>query len=180
MFPNRRSGQFFTHYLQEQLVAADMRQGLSRPHLMPCVTSINDFVTELTGKASASNIEMMFALYEAYCQEMKEQAQEFDRFIYWAQLIISDFNDIDRSLADAGEIYQNLEDLHDITSNYLTREVQDKVKSIFGENLFTAFFDTRADASLWRLNDKARGEEARDEQSETGVLESVECVETHL
>ena len=166
VFPNRRGGQFFLHYLQEQLVAADMRQGLSRPHLMPCVTSINDFVTELTGKASASNIEMMFALYEAYCQEMKEQAQEFDRFIYWAQLIISDFNDIDRSLADAGEIYQNLEDLHDITSNYLTREVQDKVKSIFGENLFTAFFDTRADASLWRLNDKATaGEERQGDES---------------
>ena len=30
-----------------------------------------------------------------------DQAQEFDRFIYWAQLIISDFNDIDKSLADA-------------------------------------------------------------------------------
>jgi len=155
VFPNRRGGQFFLHYLQELLVAADRQQGASTPHLMPCVTSINDFVTELTGETSASNIEMMFALYEAYCQQMKDRAQEFDRFIYWAQLIISDFNDIDRSLADAGEIYQNLEDLHDVTSNYLTQEVQDKIKSIFGENLFTAFFDTRADANLWRLADKS-------------------------
>ncbi len=155
VFPNRRGGQFFLHYLQEQLIAADNQQGATKPHLMPCVTSINDFVTELTGKASASNIEMMFALYEAYCQEMKDHAQEFDRFIYWAQLIISDFNDIDRSLADAGEIYQNLEDLHDVTSNYLAEEVKEKVKSIFGENLFTAFFDTRADANLWRLSDKS-------------------------
>ena len=161
VFPNRRSGQFFLHYLQGELIAADQQQDASRPHLMPCVTSINDFVTEVTGKATASNIEMMFALYEAYCQEMKDQAQEFDRFIYWAQLIISDFNDIDRSLADAGEIYQNLEDLHDVTSNYLTQEVQEKVKSIFGENLFTAFFDTRADADLWRLSGD-RGKRADD------------------
>ena len=159
IFPNRRGGQFFLHYLQELLICADKQQGITRPHIMPCVTSINDFVTELTGKASASNIEMMFALYEAYCQEMKDHAQEFDRFIYWAQLIISDFNDIDRSLADAGEIYQNLEDLHDVTSNYLSTEVKEKVKSIFGENLFTAFFDTRADANLWRLSDKSSSDD---------------------
>ncbi len=153
VFPNRRGGQFFLHYLQEELIATDKQRGANRPHLMPCVTSINDFVTEVTGQATASNIEMMFALYEAYCQEMKDRAQEFDRFIYWAQLIISDFNDIDRSLADAGEIYQNLEDLHNVTSNYLSQEVQEKVKSIFGENLFTAFFDTRIDANLWRASE---------------------------
>ena len=146
VFPNRRSGQFFSHYLQQELVAADARV----PHLMPRVTSVNDLVAELTGTMAASDIEMMFALYDAYCQAMGDKAQEFDKFIYWAQLIVSDFNDIDRSLADAGEIYRNLDDQHSLSSNYLTPEVQEQVRRIFGENLFSAFFDTSADADLWQ------------------------------
>ena len=159
VFPNRRSGQFFSHYLQQDLVEADRQSGMLKPHLMPRVTSINDLVAELTGTVAATDIEMMFALYDAYCQVMGDKAQEFDKFIYWAQLIISDFNDIDRSLADVHEIYQNLEDLHDLSSNYLSPEVEEKVRKIFGDSLFTAFFDTSADASLWRLFGVEKSEE---------------------
>lgn len=163
VFPNRRSGQFFAHYLQQQLVAADAH----RPHLMPSVTAVNDFVAELTGTVSATDIEITFALYDAYCQTMGEAAQEFDRFIYWAQLIISDYNDIDKSLADADSVYSNLSDLHDLSSNYLSPEVQDKVRKIFGETLFTAFFDTSADATLWRrlATDGAAGDGSDDSAS---------------
>ena len=148
IFPNRRSGQFFTHYLQRALV--DASKGRAVPHLLPRVTSINELVTELTGTVAATDIEMMFALYDAYCMAMGDEAQEFDKFIYWAQLIISDFNDIDKSLADAADIYQNLSDLHGLVANFLTTDVEEKVKRIFGEGLFTAFFDTSAEASLWQ------------------------------
>ena len=148
IFPNRRSGQFFSHYLQHEFVAP--ARGV-RPRLMPRVTSINEFVADWTRTVAATDIEQMFALYDAYCAAMGDRAQEFDKFIYWAQLIISDFNDIDRSLADAGEVYRNLKDLHDLSSNYLSDEVKEKVRKIFGDNLFTAFFDTDADANLWRL-----------------------------
>jgi CRISPR/Cas system-associated exonuclease Cas4 (RecB family) len=154
VFPNRRSGQFFMQYLKEQLVGAEIKQGASKPHLMPSVTSINEFVTELTRTETASDIEMMFALYKAYCEAMGENAQEFDKFIYWAQLIIGDFNDIDKSLANADEIYRNLSDQHNLSSNYLSAEVQEMVKQIFGDQLFTAFFDCSEEASLWQKRHK--------------------------
>ena len=149
VFPNRRSGQFFSHYMQQQFVAAS-----SVPHLMPCVTTINELVADLTDTDAATDIEMMFALYDAYCQAMGDAAQEFDKFIYWAQLIVSDFNDIDRSLADAQDIYRNLDDLHRLSSNYLSPEVQEKVRKIFGDDLFTSFFDTSVDADLWQKRGK--------------------------
>ena len=137
VFPNRRSGQFFIQYLQQELFAADSIKGIAQqPHLMPCVTSISELVARLTCTVTASDIEMLFALYDAYCDAMGDNAQEFDRFIYWAHLIVSDFNDIDRSLANAAEIYRNLEDLHDLSSNYLSPEVKEKVRRIFGDNLF--------------------------------------------
>ena len=145
VFPNRRSGQFFTRYLQQQLVARD-----PKPRLLPRVTSINDLVAELTSTVAATDIEMMFALYDAYCRAMGDAAQEFDKFIYWAQLIIGDFNDIDKSLADPDDIYQNLSDLHSLASNYLSEAVKAQVMKIFGEKLFSAFFDTDAEAELWQ------------------------------
>ena len=150
VFPNRRSGQFFSHYLQQQLVDEDVANHAVKPHLMPCVTSINDLVTELTGTSVATDIEMIFALYDAYCQAMGDKAQEFDKFIYWAQLIISDFNDIDKSLNDAEKIYRNLDDLHNLGSNYLTPEVQEQVRRIFGDSLFLSFFDSSEEADLWQ------------------------------
>ena len=156
VFPNRRSGQFFTDYLKKELVAADVHSRHCRPHLLPCVTTINDLVTRLTATVAATDIELIFTLYEAYCQAMGDNAQEFDRFIYWAQLIISDFNDIDKSLADAQAIYTNLDDLHSLSSNYLSADVKDKVERIFGNSLFTAFFDTSVEANLWQQRlDKA-------------------------
>lgn len=145
VFPSRRSGQFFTHYLQRELAALDQR-----PHLLPRVTAINDLLTELTHATVATDIEMIFALYDAYCAVMGDRAQQFDNFIYWAQLIISDFNDIDRSMADAREIYANLDDLNSLSSNYLSPEVQEAVEKVFGPSLFTSFFDTSAEADLWQ------------------------------
>ncbi len=165
VFPNRRSGQFFIHYLQQELVAADRQNGVARPHLMPCVTSISELVAGLTRTVAATDIEMLFALYDAYCAAMGDRAQEFDRFIYWAHLIVSDFNDIDRSLAQATDIYRNLEDLHELSSNYLSAEVKEKVRKIFGDNLFTAFFDTDADATLWRLF-APKGEKAGEQDAD--------------
>ena len=150
VFPNRRSGQFFIHYLTQQLIDADLSSSRITPHLLPRVTSINELISELTNTVAASDIEMMFALYDAYCQAFGDKAQEFDKFIYWAQLIISDFNDIDKSLNDAEEIFKNLDDLHSLSSNYLTPEVLEQVKAIFGESLYASFFNTDADADLWR------------------------------
>lgn len=178
VFPNRRSGQFFSHYLQQELVAADVNKGVHIPHLMPCVTSINELVAQLTGTVAATDIQMIFALYDAYCQAMGDDAQEFDKFIYWAQLIISDFNDIDRSMVDAGEIYRNLSDLHGLSSNYITDEVIAKVKQIFGESLFTAFFDTSAEADLWQERAKAAHEPNGDEKVKREFMSLWNALET--
>ena len=167
VFPNRRSGQFFSRYLQQALVDTDASQGRRAPHLMPRVIAVNELLAEVTGTVAATDIEMIFALYGAYCDAMGDEAQEFDKFIYWAQLIIGDFNDIDKSLADAADIYQNLSDLHGLVANFLTADVEEKVKRIFGDGLFTAFFDTSAEAALWQqrpsANQPVEGEAGSDD-----------------
>ena len=150
VFPNRRSGQFFVHYLTQDLIDNDHKSSSIKPHLLPRVTSINDLVSELTNTVTATDIEMMFALYDAYCQAFGDNAQEFDKFIYWAQLIIGDFNDLDKSLNDADAIFKHLDEMRSLSSNYLTEEVLEQVKAIFGDSLYASFFNTDADADLWR------------------------------
>ena len=53
VFPNRRSGQFFAHYLQTEFATLD-----TSPHLLPLVTTINDLLTELTHVTAATDIDI--------------------------------------------------------------------------------------------------------------------------
>jgi|GEM_PF-568601 len=154
VFPNRRSCQFFNRAMQHELMLRDAvkrnRGEATTPHLLPLVIDFNTFISRVTHTVTATDIEMVFALYDAYCSQMGEQAATFDQFVYWSQLIIADFNEIDKSLADAHAIYANINDLRSISSNYISKEVLEKTRSLFGDSLFTPFFDTSQDADLWR------------------------------
>ena len=149
VFPNRRSGQFFVHYLTQDLIDNDHKSSSIKPHLLPRVTSINDLVSELTNTVTATDIEMMFALYDAYCQAFGDNAQEFDKFIYWAQLIIGDFNDLDKSLNDAYAIFKHLDEIARMgaTVRIMNRTaIIDGVPQLYGAPVTVT--DLRAGAAL--------------------------------
>ena len=123
VFPNRRSSVFFIEQLSQ---LAD------RPMLSPCVTNITDFLSELTDSVEPSKIEQLFILYREYCRIMGDRAEPFDRFSYWGDIILNDFNDVDKYLADPQRIFQNISDLKDIRSNFLTEEQVKVIREYFG------------------------------------------------
>ncbi len=53
----------------------------------------------------------MCYLYESYSACYGPEAEPFDSFSKWGQLILQDFNEIDRYLADSGQLYENLKDI---------------------------------------------------------------------
>ena len=129
VFPNRRSSQQFEHYL----VAA-----LNRPVILPRLMSMNDFIDRYTSNAglvSASPIEALFILYQATCKVMGDNAGEFDKFAFWAQLIVNDFNDIDMNLVDASDLYRNIDQLRALATDYLNDNIKDAIRHIFDINL---------------------------------------------
>lgn len=134
LFPNKRSGTFFLKYLKEEC-------GL---HLMlsPEVKTISQFVEELSGRTVASRIDQLFLLFESYRELMgmpadgsdKDDGVDFDSFRSWGETVLSDFSEIDQYLVDADEIFKNVKDYREISSNFLTEEQKRVMVEYFGRN----------------------------------------------
>ena len=126
VFPNRRSGKFF-----EQRIA----EAVPGPVMLPRIMPMADFLSDITAYNQVGQLESIIVLYKAYCQVMGDKAAPMDSFVFWANLIINDFNDADMNLVDVAKLYANLRDLRQIATSYLDRELIDDIERVLNINL---------------------------------------------
>lgn len=124
VFPNKRSAAFFTHFLKEELSGTG--------GILPEVTNITDFVASFSQLAEANRYDQLFTLYDEY-RKMPDADADFDKFVFWGDMLISDFNDVDRYLVDADALFVNVKRLREISSNYLTDEQREVIRRYWGE-----------------------------------------------
>lgn len=124
VFPNKRSGVFFEKYLSEYA---------NRPILFPKIATISDLINDLSGEVDASRYEQLFLLYNAY-KSLSTDITDFDQFQFWGDMILNDFNDVDKYLVDAKQLFINVRHLKEINSNYLTPEQIEIINKYWGEN----------------------------------------------
>ncbi|MDR2499188.1 MAG: PD-(D/E)XK nuclease family protein [Tannerellaceae bacterium] len=108
IFPNRRSGLFFHKYLAE---------AAGKPLFSPAVFTINNLFVQLSGKQSADRIGMLFTLYNIYVR-LCDWEESFDEFVYWGEMLLNDFDDVDKYMADVRMLFGNVTDLKDIDLGY--------------------------------------------------------------
>lgn len=108
VFPNRRTGLFFQKYLSE--VA-------NTPLFSPTILTINDLFIQLSGKQSADRISMLFILYDIYIRQ-SGSTETFDEFLYWGEMLLNDFDDIDKYMANARMLFSNVTDLREIENDF--------------------------------------------------------------
>ena len=108
VFPNRRAGLFFQKYLSE--IAG-------KPLFSPTILTINDLFMRLSGKQPADRISLLFTLYEIYLRHSHTN-ETFDEFLYWGEMLLNDFDDIDKYMADAKMLFSNVTDLHAIDQQF--------------------------------------------------------------
>ena len=113
IFPNRRSMVFFRKHLAEAL-AADTG---AFPLVMPRMLTINDFFYEVSGAAPADKVRLLLYLYRCYA-ELNTKAEPLDEFIFWGDVILGDFNDVDKYLADPKQLFANVADLKHLQDDY--------------------------------------------------------------
>lgn len=113
VFPNRRSSIFFRRYLG---LAAG--KSLFSPRLV----TIDELFQDLSGLMPADRIELLKVLYDCYVEVVpqKEEAERetFDRFIFWGDIILRDFDDIDKYLVQADKLLVNIKELKEISTDY--------------------------------------------------------------
>ncbi len=108
VFPNRRAGLFFTKYLAEMS---------DQPLFSPSILTINDLFQQLGDKQPADRMHLLFTLYAIYVRK-SGTTETFDDFLYWGEMLLNDFDDVDKYLADARMLFRNVTDLRAIEQDY--------------------------------------------------------------
>lgn len=108
VFPNQRAGLFFKKYLSE--IA-------ERPLFSPTILTITDLFIQLSGKQVADRISILFRLYTHYLR-ISGSPETFDEFLYWGEMLLNDFDDVDKYLVDARMLFTNVTDLKQIENDF--------------------------------------------------------------
>ena len=113
VFPNRRSSVFFRKYLGDLV----RESGTDRPLRAPKSLTINDFFYKVYGGEVTDRIRLLLELYASY-QAVYPHAEPLDEFIFWGEVILADFGDVDKSLAPAEDLFTNVADFKGIQDDY--------------------------------------------------------------
>ena len=78
------------------------------------------------------NILLTFKLYNVYC-DLVQTDETLDHFYSWGQLLLSDFDDLDKNMADADKLFVNLEALKDMEDlSFLSEQQRASLEAFFG------------------------------------------------
>lgn len=111
ILPNRRALAFFRKYLGEEVG----RSG--RPMAAPLMFTMNDFFYRVAGKEKTGGVPLLITLYDCY-RKLNPGAEGLDDFIFWGDVLLSDFNDVDKYLVDPEKIFANVADFRNIQDSW--------------------------------------------------------------
>jgi len=121
ILPSKRAGVF----LKDQL--SDV---VDKTIFSPEIISVEEFVEEISQIRSISNTELLFEFYTVYNQlTKKNKVDAFESFSNWGQILLQDFNEIDRYLIPQEKIFDYLSAIQDLNHWSLEEHKTDFVKN---------------------------------------------------
>ena len=121
ILPSKRAGVFLKHHLSTLI---------EQPIFTPEILSIEEFVEELSGLQNLPNTDLLFRLYETYRSLTPENEQEtFESFSKWAQILLQDFNEIDRYLIPQEHIFDYLNAIKELNHWSVEANQTDLIKN---------------------------------------------------
>ena len=110
VFPNKRAALFLNRAI------ARLSDG---PVWSPAYITISELFRQHSTLTVADPILTIAILHESYTK-ITGSNEDLDRFFSWGQLLLSDFDDLDKNMGDARKIFRNVSDLHELdTLSYL-------------------------------------------------------------
>lgn len=106
----------------------------------PLVRTLDDQVQDWSGLIQARPIELQLMLFKTYLEltaqrrkkgEHFSNAMEPDRFLYWCELIISDFSDTDLAMTQASHLFRNLKDIKELQTLPLDEEQLELIRQFW-------------------------------------------------
>ena len=122
VFPNKRASLFLNDYLAHQA---------KRPLWSPAYITISDLFRSHSKLQVADPILLVCELHKCFtrCTGIDET---LDHFYGWGQLLLSDFDDLDKNMGPADRVFANLRDIHELDDvSYLTDEQRKLIQRFF-------------------------------------------------
>ncbi|MCQ2182061.1 MAG: PD-(D/E)XK nuclease family protein [Bacteroidales bacterium] len=88
-----------------------------RPIVSPVMMTMNDFFYRLGGAVETDRIDLLLKLYENYCK-LNPKAESLDDFIFWGDVLLADFDDVDKYLVNARILFTNVSDFKNVQDNF--------------------------------------------------------------
>lgn len=125
VFPNKRASLFFNEYLAQES---------DRPIWSPTYVSISELFRQSSDLSIADPIKLVCDLYKFF-QKATGSKETLDDFYFWGEMLIADFDDADKNMADTHALFSNLKDLNELMDNYdFLEEGQKEALSQFFHN----------------------------------------------
>ena len=122
VFPNKRASLFLNEHLARLA---------GKPIWSPAYITISDLFRSHSKLQVADPILLVCELHRVFtaCTGIDET---LDHFYGWGQLLLSDFDDLDKNMAPADKVLANLRDIHELDdTSYLTPEQREMIKRFF-------------------------------------------------
>lgn len=122
VFPNKRASLFLNEHLARM---AD------KPLWSPAYITISDLFRSHSSWKVADPILLVCELHKCFV-ETTGIDETLDHFYGWGQLLLADFDDLDKNMGPADQVFKNLRDIHELDDiSYLTDEQREMIKRFF-------------------------------------------------
>ena len=140
VFPNKRASLFMNRALAE----------IQTPVWSPRYITISELFRSCSPDVQlADRIQLVIELYEVYCK-VTGSTESLDQFYGWGELMLADFDDIDKHMADAEQIFTLLSDIHELDGiDYLSDDQKKELHRFFSN--FTESHSTELKQRFLRL-----------------------------
>ncbi|RZV58155.1 MAG: PD-(D/E)XK nuclease family protein, partial [Flavobacteriaceae bacterium] len=106
ILPSKRAGAFLKHSLS---------QLTEKTIFSPEILSIEQYIENVSLLKTISNTELLFEFYQVYKENTpKDQLHDFDSYCKWAQVMVQDFNEVDRYLVPPDKIFNYLSAIKEV------------------------------------------------------------------
>ena len=140
VFPNKRASLFMNEYLG---------QTAQKTIWAPAYITISELFLQHSPLTLGDPIKLICDLHKSFT-ECTGIDESLDHFFGWGQLLISDFDDIDKNMADASKVFCNVKDIHEFDDiSYLDDEQKTVLKRFFSN--FTANDNTELKKRFMKL-----------------------------
>lgn len=123
VFPNNRARLFFSEHLY---------RAAGKPVWTPAFITISDLFRGQSDLKLYDTLGVVGILHDIYLK-VSGKEESFDEFYHWGEILLSDFDDVDKNLADAKQLFRNIREQAEYadTLEHLTEEQVDSIRLFF-------------------------------------------------